>query len=72
MGQTLARMQRDYVYPSTGERMSPKEWVEKDKPDLNQSAIRRKEAILSEPSLARFDPLTDRAIRDRFKIHLAG
>ena len=70
MGQTLARMQSDYVYPTTGERMSPKEWVEKDRPDLNQSAIRRKEAILSESSAARFDPLTDKAIRDRFRIHL--
>lgn len=72
MGQTLARMESDYVYPKTGERMSPKEWAEKDKPDLNQSAIRRKEAILAEPSLARFDPLTDRAIRGRFRIHLPG
>jgi len=71
-GQTLARMQSDYVYPATGERMSPKEWAEKDRPDLVQSAIRRKTSILSEPSAARLDPMTDRAIRERFRIHLPG
>ncbi len=68
--QTLARMEVDYVYPSTGERMSPKEWVEKGKPNLNQSAIARKEAILSQRSAARFDPELDKALRQRFNIHL--
>lgn len=70
--QTLARMQSDYVYPSVGDRTSPKQWVEVGKPDLNQKAIARKEEILSKPSLARFDPLLDKALRDRFRIHLPG
>jgi len=69
-GQTLSRMQSDYVYPVLGDRTSPKEWEEKGKPDLLQKATMRKEAILSEPSTARFDPLTDQAIRKRFNIHL--
>ena len=68
--QTLARMQSDYVYPALADRMSPKEWDEKNKPDLIQQAKTRKEAILSQPSRAKFDTATDSAIRDRFNIHL--
>ncbi|MEQ9257456.1 MAG: trimethylamine methyltransferase family protein [Roseovarius sp.] len=70
-GQTLARMERDYVYPTLGDRTSPKQWVEKDRPDLVKVAIARKEQILAEPAAARFDPITDKAIRARFNIHLA-
>ncbi|MEO0773379.1 MAG: trimethylamine methyltransferase family protein [Pseudomonadota bacterium] len=68
--QTLARMEIDYVYPTTGERMSPKEWAEKDKPDLNKAAIARKEAILATRSAARFDPELDQKLRAAFNIHL--
>ncbi len=71
-GQTLARMQSDYVYPSLGDRTSPKEWAEIGKPDLTQKAISRKEEILSKPSAARFDPVLDRKIRDHFRIHLSA
>ncbi|WP_137700190.1 trimethylamine methyltransferase family protein [Marimonas lutisalis] len=71
-GATLARMQADHVYPSLGDRTSPKEWEEKGKPDLIGKATARKEAILAEPSAARFDPMLDRAIRERFRIHLPG
>jgi trimethylamine--corrinoid protein Co-methyltransferase len=69
-GQTLARMQSDYVYPALADRTSPKEWDENDRPDLIQKAAARKEAILAEPTRAAFDPLTDRAIRDAFNILL--
>ncbi|WP_113911779.1 trimethylamine methyltransferase family protein [Roseovarius dicentrarchi] len=68
--QTLARMQSDYQYPKIGNRMSPKAWDEDGKPDLNTDATRRKEAILSEPSAARFASDVDQAIRQAFKIHL--
>jgi len=68
--QTLARMQTDCVYPTFGNRMSPKEWAEKDKPDLIQNAIARKEEILSQRSQAKFDPALDAAIRERFNIYL--
>ena len=68
--QTLALMQTDYVYPVTADRTSPKGWEEKGKPDLVAQATARKDAILSKPSAAAFDPMTDRAIRDRFVIHL--
>lgn len=69
-GNTLSRMQTDHVYPSLGDRTSPKEWVEKERPDLVLRATARKEAILSEVSAARFDAATDAAIRARFAIHL--
>jgi trimethylamine--corrinoid protein Co-methyltransferase len=50
--------------------MSPKEWVEKDRPNLIEQTIARKEAILATRSAARFDPELDATIRARFKIHL--
>ncbi len=68
--QTLALMQTEYVYPATADRTSPKEWEERDKPDLIEQAIARKEAILAAPSAAAFDPMTDAAIRQAFNIHL--
>jgi len=68
--QTLSRMQTDTVYPTLGNRMSPKEWVENDKPDLIARATARKLEILGRRSAARFDPQIDAAIRAKFNIHL--
>ncbi|SNR58136.1 trimethylamine---corrinoid protein Co-methyltransferase [Puniceibacterium sediminis] len=68
--QTLALMQTDYVYPTLGDRTSPKEWIERDRPDLLTRATEMKERILSSRSAARFDALTDAEIRKRFAIHL--
>ncbi len=68
--QTLSRMQKDYVYPSYGDRMSPKEWAEKDKPDLVDKARAKKEQILSNRSSAGFSPDLEQALRARFAIHL--
>ena len=68
--QTLNRMQSDYVYPSLGNRMSPKEWAENDKPDLIRNAIKRKEEILADPSAARFTADVEDAIRAKFNIYL--
>lgn len=68
--QTLSRMQKDYVYPTLGDRTSPKEWAEKDKPDLIDNAVARKEQILGQTSNAQFDVATDEALRARFNIHL--
>jgi len=39
--QTLERMQKDYVYPDVGDRTSPKEWVEQDRPELITTARKR-------------------------------
>ncbi|MCA8869891.1 MAG: trimethylamine methyltransferase family protein [Rhodobacteraceae bacterium] len=68
--QTLALMQSDYVYPRIGNRNSPKEWVERGKPDLITEATRVKQEILAKPSAAMLDHETDRQIRQRFNIHL--
>ncbi|MCH2076473.1 MAG: trimethylamine methyltransferase family protein [Rhodobacteraceae bacterium] len=70
--QTLTRMQRDFVYPEHGDRMSPKEWDENGKPDLIETAKARTAALLANPSTAAFDPVLDAALRDRFNIHLPG
>jgi trimethylamine---corrinoid protein Co-methyltransferase len=68
--QTLGRMQTDYIYPALGDRTSPKEWVERGKPDLIEKAVARKLEILGTPSRAAFPPDVDMAIRARFPIHL--
>ncbi len=68
--QTMARMQTDHVYPTFGDRTSPKEWAENGKPDLVQKAIARKEEILANPPAAKFSDDLDRAIREKFAIHL--
>ncbi|MEL0435589.1 trimethylamine methyltransferase family protein [Phycobacter sp. K97] len=68
--QTLSRMQTDHVYPSLGDRSSPKEWEEKGKPDLLDKARQRKEEILSQRSAARFAPDVDQCLRRMVNIHL--
>ena len=69
--QTLGRMERDHVYPTLGNRASPKEWDETGKPDLIHSATQRKQEILSRPSAVAFDPELDQKLRAAFKIHLS-
>ncbi len=68
--QTLSLMQTEYIYPALGDRTSPKEWEERDKPDLLQNAIARKQEILNRPGPFRLDPALDAEIRARFPIHL--
>jgi trimethylamine--corrinoid protein Co-methyltransferase len=68
--QTLGVMETEYVYPEVADRTSPKEWVEKDKPDLIREAIARKESLLARPTPATFDPMKDAEIRKRFNIYL--
>ncbi|WP_299587393.1 trimethylamine methyltransferase family protein [uncultured Tateyamaria sp.] len=70
--QTLSRMQSDYVYPTFGDRTSPKEWVELGKPALLDRAKARKAEILSQPSRAALDPSVEATIRARLNIHLPG
>ena len=68
--ETLGRMQSDHVYPVFGDRSSPREWEEREKPDLIAKATARKLDILGTPGPAKFDPLLDSALRARFNIHL--
>ena len=69
--QTLSLMQTEYFYPVLADRNSPKEWDEKDRPDLLQNAILRKETLINSPTPATLNPVLDAEIRERFKIHLA-
>ena len=67
--QTLALMQTEYIYPAIADRSSPKEWEEREKPDLIKEAIKRKNNILDKRSgIPLINPLIDRKIRERFKI----
>ncbi len=66
--QTLDLMQKDFVYPSVADRSSPKEWAERDKPDLIQSAIARKHKILADSKSPLIDPIADAKIRSEFNI----
>ena len=63
-------MQTEYIYPSLGDRTSPKEWVELGKPNLVQKAIEKKENILNN-AIKKIDPIIDKKLRSEFNIHLA-
>ncbi len=67
-GQTLRLMQTEYVYPTLGNRMSPKEWVEADRPMLLDRAIQRKNDILDKAGM-QIDPQVDAAIRRDYNIY---
>jgi len=45
--QTLSLMQKEYIYPELGNRMSPKEWNEAGRPDIVERASARKMEILT-------------------------
>jgi trimethylamine--corrinoid protein Co-methyltransferase len=64
--QTLERMQRDYFYPAIGDRSSPKEWVERGRPDIVERAITEKRRILSTHFPAHVPDDLDRDLRARF------
>lgn len=68
--QTMALMQRDYVYPEVGDRLSPKEWNEKGRPDLLETARARVAEILSGPRPTHLSAEMDQAIRARFPVKL--
>ena len=66
--QTLSLMQTEYVYPNIADRNSPKEWEERQKPDLIASAQTRMGQLYAEHKPC-IDRDTDRAIRATFNIH---
>ncbi len=67
---TLNLMQREYVYPVLGDRTSPKEWVEKGKPDLVQNAIAARKKILENHFPSHISEAVDRRLRETFPIEL--
>ena len=68
--QTLRLMQTEYIYPTTADRTSPKEWEELGRPELLPRAIARKHEILNAPNPVGFDPILDATLRKRFPIRL--
>jgi len=68
--QTLGLMQTEYVYPTLGDRTSPKEWNEIGRPDLVQKAIAKKREILDGFFPMHLDAEKDRAARELCNIHL--
>ena len=68
--QTLSLMQRDYVYPDIGNRLSPKEWAEVGKPDILKVAIGRKNDLLALHFPRHVSEAVDDAIRERHPIRL--
>ncbi len=66
--QTLHLMQTEYIYPTLGNRMSPKEWGEADRPMLLDKAIERKNDILAKAHI-QIDPALDAAIRADYNIY---
>ncbi len=61
--QTLSLMQKEYIYPALGNRMSPKEWNEAGKPDIVERATAKKREILS----SHFPEHIARSIDDRLR-----
>ncbi len=68
--QTLSLMQKEYIYPHMGNRMSPKEWVEAGKPDIVKKAAARKREILSTYYPEYISRDIDEAIRAKHDIKL--
>lgn len=68
--QTLGLMQTEYIYPSLGDRTSPKEWIELGRPDLIQKTIARKKEILNGHFPTHIGPEIDAEVRRAFNIHL--
>ena len=68
--QTLSVMQTEYIYPDLGDRLSPNEWVEQNKPVLLEKAVAKKHEILGNHFPAHVSDETDREIREQFDIFL--
>lgn len=68
---TMAAMQRDYFYPTLGDRLSPRAWEEGGKFDLWKKAKIRVAETLSSHYPDHLGSAADRAIRDRYDILLS-
>ena len=68
--QTLALMEKEYVYPKLGDRNTPDEWEESGATDIRARALERVREILGSHYPTYIEPAVDRAIRERFPIHL--
>ena len=68
--QTLDLMQKEYIYPLLGNRMSPKEWNEAGKPEIVERATAKKKEILATYFPEYIPREIDEAIRAKHDIKL--
>ena len=61
-------MQTEYIYPTVGNRLSPKECEEVQRPLLLDKATLRKDEILSRAPIL-IDPALDQAIRSEYRMY---
>jgi trimethylamine--corrinoid protein Co-methyltransferase len=69
-GQTLALMEKEYVYPRLGDRSTPDEWQRQGATDMRARALERVREILGSHYPAHIEPDRDAEIRARFPIRL--
>jgi trimethylamine--corrinoid protein Co-methyltransferase len=67
---TLAVMQSEYIYPEVGNRFSPTLWEQAEKPLAIDSAIRKRDEILTTYSPSHISAAVDAEIRAKFPIRL--
>jgi trimethylamine--corrinoid protein Co-methyltransferase len=68
--QTLHLMQREYIYPTVGDRTSPNEWVDQGRPTVVERAARKLESILASHYPTHIPDAVDAAIREKLPIRL--
>jgi trimethylamine--corrinoid protein Co-methyltransferase len=68
--QTISLMQTEYIYPVIGDRSSPKEWEELGKPNLVESAVKRKNEILEKFHPNHISPELDANLHKKFRLFL--
>jgi trimethylamine--corrinoid protein Co-methyltransferase len=69
--QTLQLMQREYIYPSVGDRTSPNQWVDQGRPTVVERARQKLDSILAGHYPSHIPESVDQAIRARLPIRLA-
>jgi trimethylamine--corrinoid protein Co-methyltransferase len=69
--QTLQLMQKDYLYPIVGDRVSPSEWAEKGSLNVVARAARVVDGLLANHYPGHLSDAVDERIRARFPVRLA-
>jgi trimethylamine--corrinoid protein Co-methyltransferase len=69
--QTLQLMQKEYIYPSVGDRSSPNAWLEEGRPSIVDHAARKLASILASHYPTHIPESVDAVIRERLPIRLA-
>ncbi len=69
--QTMQRMQRDFLYPTLSDRLSPSEWIEKSREASLDRAIAYVDKVLGSHYPEHIPAKIDEKIRARFPVRLA-